>query len=214
MTTYATQDGYEVKGVFSAEDALDYLNKENVDLIVLDLMLGEMSGEDLIRIIRKKSDVYIIVVSAKAETDARLEALSIGADDYMVKPISMDELMLKIRNLSGRIKKISDRGTVHSFNDGALIVRPLSEEVVADGEKVVLTQNEYTLLSYLIEHAGMTLSRDSILDNCFSNEDVFDRVVDVHIKNLRHKLKDSKKTPRFIATVYGGGYRFVGEKDA
>ncbi len=214
MTTYATQDGYKAKGVYSAEEALKYLNRSNVDLIVLDLMLGKMNGEELIRTIRESSDVYIIVVSAKVETEARLEALSIGADDYMVKPISMDELMLKIRNLSTRISKISGRGTVQSFNDGALVVRPLFSEVMVDAKEVVLTQNELTMLMYLIDHAGMTLSRESILENCLNNEDVYDRVVDVHIKNLRKKLGDSKKNPRFVATIYGGGYKFVGEKDA
>lgn len=213
ISMYAAQDKHDVKSVYSAEDALKYLSENSVDLVVLDLMLKEMDGETFIEKIRQTSNVYIIVVSAKVNVDARVNALSIGADDYMPKPLSMEELMLKIKNLEPRLKSMEKRDTLYSFNSGNLIVNKFERSVKAYGQFVDLTQNEFNVLLYLIENGGQTLSRDQILEYCISESEAYDRVVDVYIKNIRKKLGDSKKPWTFIATVYGGGYRFVGEKD-
>ena len=208
-------ENYEVVVVSDGNEVVDAVKSTEPDLMILDLMLPNRNGYEICEEIRSLKYTFpIIMLTARDQEIDKVTGLNIGADDYMVKPISMDELMLKIRNLSTRISKISGRGTVQSFNDGALVVRPLFSEVMVDAKEVVLTQNELTMLMYLIDHAGMTLSRESILENCLNNEDVYDRVVDVHIKNLRKKLGDSKKNPRFVATIYGGGYKFVGEKDA
>jgi len=214
ISMYAVQDNHGVKSVYSAEDALEYLRENTVDLVVLDLMLKEMDGETFIEKIRETSNVYIIVVSAKVDVDARINALSMGADDYMPKPLSMEELMLKIKNLEPRIKSMEKREALYSFNDGDLVVNKFERSVKVRGKPVELTQNEFNVLDYMLENRNQTLSREQILNHCISDSEAFDRVVDVYIKNIRKKLGDSKKPWAFIATVYGGGYRFVGEKDA
>ena len=214
ISMYAMQDKHDVKSVYSAEDALEYLRENTVDLVVLDLMLKEMDGDTFIEKIRETSNVYIIVVSAKVDVDARINALSMGADDYMPKPLSMEELMLKIKNLEPRLKSMEIREALYSFNDGELVVNKYERSVKAHGKTVDLTQNEFNVLVYLMENNNQTLSREQILNHCISDSEAFDRVVDVYIKNIRKKLGDSKKPWTFIATVYGGGYRFVGEKDA
>jgi DNA-binding response OmpR family regulator len=177
-------------------------------------MLKEMDGETFIAKIRETSNVYIIVVSAKVDVDARINALSMGADDYMPKPLSMEELMLKIKNLEPRLKSMEKREALYSFNDGDLVVNKFERSVKVHGKPVELTQNEFNVLIYLMENRNQTLSRDQILNHCISDSEAFDRVVDVYIKNIRKKLGDSKKPWALIATVYGGGYRFVGENDA
>jgi len=214
ISMYAMQDNHDVKSVYSAEDALEYLRENTVELVVLDLMLKEMDGETFIEKIRETSNVYIIVVSAKVDVDARINALSMGADDYMPKPLSMEELMLKIKNLEPRIKSMEKREALYSFNDGDLVVNKFERSVKVRGKPVELTQNEFNVLDYMLENRNQTLSREQILNHCISDSEAFDRVVDVYIKNIRKKLGDSKKPWAFIATVYGGGYRFVGEKDA
>jgi len=214
ISMYAEQESHDVKSVYSAEEALSYLGENSVDLVVLDLMLKEMDGETFIEEIRKTSNVYIIVVSAKINVDSRVNALGMGADDYMQKPLSMEELMLKIKNLEPRLKSMEKKDSFSSFNGGNLIINKLNGHLSVHGEDVKLTQNEWRILVYLMENKGRTLSRDQILDHCINESDAYDRVVDVYVKNIRQKLRDSKKPWAFIQTVYGGGYRFVGEKDA
>jgi|AntRauTorcE11898_2_1112593.scaffolds.fasta_scaffold00066_12 DNA-binding response OmpR family regulator len=214
ISMYASQEGHQVKSVFSAEDALEHLSDNKVDLVVLDLMLKTMNGETFITKTRQTSNVYIIVVSAKVDVDARVNALSMGADDYMPKPLSIEELMLKIRNLEPRLKSMDKKDATYSFYNGVLTINKLTRVVRVDKKPTDLTQNEFNVLLYLIENEGQTLSRMQILDGCIRDSEAYDRVIDVYIKNIRKKIGDLDASLNIIDTVYGGGYKFVGDKDA
>lgn len=200
-------NNYQAFQAFNAFEAMDIFNNNKIDLIITDLMLPIKQGEDLIKDIRQSSDVYIIIISAKVDLENRLEGLTIGADDYIVKPFSGEELMLKINN---HFKRKSYKENRISFNNGNFIFEFNNNVVTINGKKVELTSVEYLMLETLIRSSNQILSRQQLLDNAFRNEhDVFDRVIDVHIKNIRAKLKNTE----YIKTVYGLGYMFVGEID-
>lgn len=211
ITMFARQDGHTVKQAFSAESALEYLNDTIFDICMLDLMLPNMQGEDLIQSIRNKSDIYIMVISAKIDVHNRLDALSLGADDYIIKPFSMAEVMLKLKNIEKRITVKSP--LLMSFNHGDLVIKPLTREVIVDQISAMLTKYEYDILLHLVEHSNMILSRDDIQSACFSDSDAFDRVIDTFIKNIRRKIDGFKDNQSYIKTHYGLGYQFVGERD-
>lgn len=211
MTTYAKQEGYDVISVFDAADALDILSDKKIDCVITDLMMPKMQGEDLIKTLREVSNVFIIVVTAKSALQDKLDVLNLGADDYLVKPFSIDELLLKLKNINTRVQ--TTKPTLLSFNNGMLKLSLLEPRVLVRDEKITLTHHEYQVLKLLVTHEGQTLSRDQIIDHVFTESDAFDRMIDVYIKNLRKKLHDNAKDARFIKTVYGGGYQFVGERD-
>lgn len=211
LTKFAKQDGHDVSQTYSAEEALDAIRKRSFDFIITDLMLPDMQGEALIRKIRDVSDIHIMVISAKKDVDDRIDVLSLGADDYLTKPFSVEEVMVKLQNTAKRIGH--EKPLVYSFYDGELEVRPLGRKVVSNGRVVSLTTNEYDVFMYLLKHPNRVFTRDEIIIALFSESEAFDRVVDAYIKNIRKELNDDPKNPRYIKTVYGRGYQFVGERD-
>lgn len=212
ITLYCNQEGYQTTSVFSAEDALKAVSEKKFDLVITDLMLKVLSGENFIKKIREKSDVYIIVVSAKADLQNRLEVLKLGADDYLTKPFSLEELILRIQNATSRIKQSTSN--MVSFNHNHLRVSFIDEVVFIKDNLINLTQAEYQILCSLIKHPNQTLTREQIFEDASLDSEGFDRVIDAHIKNIRKKCLDDPKNPTLIKTIYGGGYKFVGEKDA
>lgn len=211
ITMFARQDGHEVKQAFSAEAAITLLSETMFDICILDLMLPNMQGEELIQSIRTKSDIYIMVISAKIDVNNRIDALSLGADDFINKPFSMEEVMLKLKNIEKRVSVKSP--LVLSFNHGDLIIKPLTREVIVDNISAMLTKYEYDILLHLVKHSNSILSRDDIQTACFSDSDAFDRVIDTFIKNIRRKIDGFKGHQSYIKTHYGLGYQFVGERD-
>lgn len=211
ITLYLSQEGHTVFSALSAEEGLEIFNKEKIDLMVTDLMLPEMSGEELVEEVRKKSDCYIIIVTAKIHIDDKLIGLKLGADDYIVKPFSTEELLLKIQNFLKRKVSVSN---ILSFYDGELVISKGSNIVQFKGNPVEFTGNEYLLLVHLASNKTQIYSREQLLDTCFNGDnEVFDRIIDVYIKNIRKKLQEDTKKPRYIKTIYGLGYMFVGELD-
>jgi len=211
LTQFARQDGHHVVQVLNAEDAIKQLTNQGFDVIITDLMLPDMQGEDLITQIRKVSDIYIIVISAKIDIHEKLDVFSIGADDYITKPFSVEEVMAKLKNLEKRI--VSHVPIIQSYNHGKLKIQPLENDVWIDGKLIELTHYEYNILWQLISNRFRTLSRDQLIESCFSESEAFDRIIDVYIKNIRKKLSDDAVNPSFIKTVYGLGYQFIGEHD-
>jgi DNA-binding response OmpR family regulator len=211
LTQFARQDGHHVVQVLNAEDAIKQLTNQGFDVIITDLMLPDMQGEDLITQIRKVSDIYIIVISAKIDIHEKLDVFSIGADDYITKPFSVEEVMAKLKNLEKRI--VSHVPIIQSYNHGKLKIQPLENDVWIDGKLIELTHYEYNILWQLISNRFRTLSRDQLIESCFSESEAFDRIIDVYIKNIRKKLSDDAINPSFIKTVYGLGYQFIGEHD-
>ena len=210
LAIYARKDGHEVKQVYDGEVALETTKNEKFDVILLDLTLPGIQGEELIRLIRKVSDVYIIVLSAKIDVKDRIDVITLGADDYMTKPFSIEEVMAKIKNVEKRL--IQKHPSIYTFNHNHLKVLPLSREVYVKNELIYLTQYEYDVLLYLLKHPNIVFSRETIIEHCFSHSDAYDRVIDVFIKNIRKKI-DFLPEQSYIKTHYGVGYQFVGVRD-
>ena len=210
LAMYARNDGHEVKQVYNGEEALAAVHHEKFDIILLDLMLPGIQGEELIKQIRKVSDVYIVVLSAKIDIKDRVDVITLGADDYMIKPFSIEEVMAKLKNVEKRL--VVNHPTIYTFNHSHLKVLPLSREVFVHNQLINLTQYEYDILLHLLSHPNIVFSRDMIIEQCFSSSDAYDRVIDVFIKNIRKKI-DFSSEKSYIKTHYGIGYQFVGVKD-
>ncbi len=211
LSMFAKQDGHHAVLAKSAEEALQVLAKELFDVIITDLMLPDIQGEELIKRIRATSDVYIMVISAKIDIHERLDVLSLGADDYLTKPFSVEEVMAKLKNVQKRI--VTHRPVIRSFYQGELRLIPLSREVEFKQQKVTLTKSEFDVLWHLVNHHHKVFSRDELQSYISMDSEAFDRVIDAYIKNIRKKLDDDATQPRYIKTHYGVGYQFVGESD-
>jgi DNA-binding response OmpR family regulator len=178
-------------------------------LVVLDLMLPEVDGLSVLRAIRRRDRTPVVVLSARGTARDRVEGLEEGADDYVPKPFSPAELVLRVR----RLLRAPDPATPkrEPIRLGSLIVDRDRHEVILDGRTVPLTRIELELLAALVEAGGRVLSRDQLLDAVHGqgNAFVLDRTVDAHVRRLRRKLADDAEHPRFVATVRGVGYRAV-----
>ena len=208
---YLVQEGHEVITTDDGAKAVEAARQRQPSLVLLDLMLPGMSGEEVCRTLRQESNVPIIMFTARVEEEDRLAGLDMGADDYITKPFSPRELAARVRAVLRR----SDREYAREQETGgALSV----DEIVVDlngrtvrvaGKSVSLTPTEYRLLTYFMESAGRTVSREQIIQNAFGYEfDGFDRTVDTHISNLRRKIETPEGARRHLHTVYGVGYRF------
>jgi DNA-binding response OmpR family regulator len=208
---YLRREGFKARVAGTGEEAMKLL-KEPFDLIVLDLMLPDISGEELCGTIRETSDAPIIMLTAKSGEEDRIRGLGLGADDYVVKPFSPRELVARVKAQLRRTRKAA--GKVLSFNRGLLTMDTESHEVRRKGVATVLTPTEFRILMILAEKPGRIFSRLQLI-NMVQGYDFegYDRTVDAHIKNLRQKIEDDQRNPMFIRTVYGVGYKFAGAPD-
>ncbi|MDF2541205.1 MAG: two component transcriptional regulator, winged helix family [Herbinix sp.] len=211
----------ESKGftVFCADDgkrALEIFKREQISLILLDLMLPGMSGEDICKTIRKISKVPIIMLTAKSEERNMIEGLNIGADDYITKPFSLKALYARVEAVLRRSN--ADLASIYqknSFHQGDLEIDMESYLVKKKGEDVKLTPIEFRILVAFVKYPNKVFTRDELIMAAFGDEfEGYDRAVDSHIKNIRQKIEDDPKNPGYIATVHGIGYKFIGEADA
>jgi len=208
---FAKQEGHHATLAKSAEEALSILSKGGFDVIITDLMLPDIQGEELIKKIRFSSDVYIMVISAKIDIDARLDVISLGADDYIIKPFSVEEVMAKLKNVQKRM--VTHHPIIRSFYQGELRLIPLSREVEFKQRLVTFTKSEFDVLWHLVNHHHKVFSRDELINYVSQDSEAFDRVIDAYVKNIRKKIGDDAIHPHFIKTHYGIGYQFVGEQD-
>jgi len=208
---YLRREGFVTKIAGTGEEALKHFN-EPFDLIILDLMLPDISGEELCSAIRETSDAPIIMLTAKSGEEDRIRGLGLGADDYVVKPFSPRELVARVKAHLRRTRK-TDRKVV-SFNKGLLTMDTENHEVEKKGVPAVLTPTEFRILAVLADRPGKVFSRLQLI-NMVQGYDFegYDRTVDAHIKNLRQKIEDDQRNPLFIKTVYGVGYKFTGIPD-
>ena len=213
VQSYLENNGYTVYKAFNGREALEKFDKFNPSLIILDLMLPDITGEEICKTIRKKSRVPIIMLTAKIDEENILEGLDIGADDYVTKPFSPRQLMARVTALLRR----TDEDTallcnIISFNDDDLIIDPIKYEVKKSGMSVNLTPNEYKILITLLRYPKKVFTRDELITRVMGSEfEGYDRIIDTHIKNLRQKIETDSKKPIYIITVHGIGYRFGGE---
>lgn len=210
VSAYLIKEGFRVSVADTGQKALSIL-KDGFDLIILDLKLPDIAGEDICRTIRKDSDVPIIMLTAKSEEEDRIKGLGIGADDYVVKPFSPRELVARVKALLRRAKGAKKS---ISFNNGNLIIRPEHFEVIKSGLPVVLTATEFKLLQCIAERPGQVFTRLQLVNVILGYDfEGYDRTIDAHIKNIRQKIEDDPKVSLYIKTVYGIGYKFIGKPD-
>jgi len=211
VRAYLEKEGYRVKLAETGVQALNLLT-EMFDLIILDLMLPDMQGEELCRIIREGSDVPVIMLTAKSGEEDRIRGLGIGADDYVVKPFSPRELVARVKAQLRRAGR--GRKKMLSYNGGALKIDVVNREVFKDDGLVVLTPTEYKILISLSDQPGRVFSREQLVTIAQGYDfEGYDRTIDAHVKNLRHKIEKDSREPDFIKTVYGVGYKFTGVPD-
>jgi len=208
---YLERDGYHVFVAGNAIDGLGLAARIKPGLIVLDLMLPDRSGEDIAREIRERSDVPILMLTAKASEDERVGGLALGADDYLTKPFSPRELVARVRAVLRRSQGgIEPLVAVLRFDGGALEIDTVQHEVRRDGEPVELTPNEYKLLTTLARYPGRAYSRFELINHVQGYEyEGYERTIDAHVKNLRKKIEPDPKHPRYVETVFGLGYRLA-----
>ena len=210
VKAYLEKDGYRVLTAYDGLQALDLARQKRPDLIVLDLMLPELDGLDVCRILRGEGNkVPIIMLTAKTTEADKLIGLDLGADDYVTKPFSPRELLARVRAVLRRVGEEKAKGPSEvRFHD--LLVDFVGHEVRVRGEPIHLTPTEFKLLEVLIKEPGRAFSRLELLDRVFGYDfEGFERTVDVHVKNLRKKIEPDPKNPTYIKTVYGVGYKFA-----
>ena len=212
IAAYLENKGYTVYLAGTGRQALEIFEKHNIAMILLDLMLPDMSGEEVCSIIRKKSRVPIIMLTAKSEESSQLHGLNIGADDYINKPFSLKVIAARIETV---LRRASDDllplVTRNSWRDGDLTVDFEKGLVSRQGKAVNLTATELKILSALTTYPGKIFTRDELLPLARGDEtESFDRVIDNHIKNLRQKIGDDSKNPVYVLTIRGLGYKFGG----
>ena len=215
LRNYLEREGFEVHEALDGREALEVARRAEPDVVVLDWMLPGLDGMEVLRGLRRFSEAYVVMLTARAEEVDRIVGLSTGADDYLVKPFSPGELVARVRAMlrrprggaSSAPEDGAEEGAPLSF--GGLSVDPARREVRLLGEEVPLTALEFELLAALASRPGFVFSRSRLLERVWG-ENYFgsDHVVDVHVANLRKKLKDDPSAPRYVQTVRGVGYRF------
>jgi len=205
---YLQRAGYSVTVAGNGTDALAIARTRHPDLIVLDLGLPHVDGLDVTRALRKQSNVPIIMLTARVEESDKLVGLELGADDYITKPFSPRELVARVRAVFRRVDAVSDRADVIRAG-GVTLDRPRMRAEVG-GRRLELTPTEFELLATLARQPGRIFTRAQLLDAVGGLEaDSFERAIDAHVKNLRRKLEPDPRSPRYVLTVYGVGYRFA-----
>ena len=208
---YLEKDGYLVYVAGNGQEGLALAERTNPGLIVLDLMLPDVSGEEICREIRSRSDVPILMLTAKASEDERVGGLALGADDYLTKPFSPRELVARVRAVLRRTQGTeTPLVEVLSFDSGALEIDTVQHEVRRDRELIDLTPNEYRLLMTLARYPGRVYSRFELINHVQGYDfEGYERTIDAHVKNLRKKIEPDPKRPRYVETVFGVGYRLA-----
>jgi len=213
VRSYLELEGYSVLVADSGERALEAASRSDPDLVVLDLGLPDLSGEEVARTLRTASNVPIIMLTAKAAEDDRVAGLRLGADDYLAKPFSPRELVARVEAVLRRAN--GSREHRLSFDGGRLAIDRDGREVTLGGTVLDLTRSEFDLLHALATHAGRVFSRFELINRVQGYDyEGYERTIDQHVKNLRRKLGEDPKHPRYILTAIGVGYKFGMKADA
>ncbi len=213
VETYLKDFGYRIEAAFNGAEGLQKVKTFQPDLVVLDLMMPGFDGLEVCRHMRRDSTVPIIMLTARGEESDVVAGLEMGADDYLTKPFSLRELAARIKAALRRtaVEQEAPTAAQKMLVCGDLTINPATREVTKKKKTLTLTNTEFKLLMLFASNPGVVFSRDRLLDEVRDRElEPFDRSVDAHISNLRHKIEDSPKKPRYIITVWGAGYKFQG----
>ena len=213
VAAYLERAGYWVTPAADGQEAVDAFSLHQFDLVILDLMLPRLPGEKVCRIIRDTSDVPIIMLTSKGEVEDRIVGLELGADDYLIKPFSPRELVARVRALLRRAH-IDSEPQREVLDFGGLAIDLNGHKVLVNDEEVDLTASEFKLLTTLSRYPGRVYSRMELVEKVLGYDfEGYERTIDSHVKNLRAKIGDDPRNPRWIYTVHGVGYRFEVPRD-
>ena len=208
LVEFLSKFKYELEIFHRPMDALKFLKDNSFDIILLDIMLPEMDGLQVLRSIREHSEVPIMMLTAKGDVSDKIVGLELGADDYLAKPFEPKELLARIQSILRRVKFSNSMIDVIEFDD--LVVDKVKEEVILDGETVHLSTSEFEALALFIDNNNEVLDREFLVENLRGIQwQTFDRSVDVLVSRLRNKLGETPNKTRFLKTVHGVGYKFV-----
>ena len=206
VKAYLERERYQVTVAYNGEEALDMAREQQPDLLVLDLMLPGISGWDVCRILRKESDIPIIMLTARDEVTDKIVGLELGADDYVTKPFDPKELVSRVKSVLRRSQSSATYSAVLKVGELSIDVEKRLARIA--GEAVELTSTEFDLLKIMAQHPGRVYSRMKLLDEIQGDSyEGYERTIDSHIKNLRKKIEPDPNQPRHIITVYGVGYK-------
>lgn len=208
---YLTQEGYEVLKAYDGDEAIKVLKRNEVDLLIMDVMMPRLDGIRATLKIRENMSLPIIILSAKSEDADKILGLNIGADDYMTKPFNPLELVARVKSQLRRYTQLGSTARSDNqseFRTGGLVIRDDLKEVTVDGEKVKLTPIEYNILLLLVKNQGKVFSVNQIYENIWNEEAIgADNTVAVHIRHIREKIEINPKEPRYLKVVWGVGYK-------
>lgn len=209
VKTYLQRENYEVLYAHNGSDGLDIFNSNDIDLVILDLMLPKMSGEDILKKIRSTSNIPVILLTAKVSEEDKIFGLRLGADDYITKPFSPKELVERVKVLFRRIEKFHiPRADIIKTTDGRIEMDLKYNIFKKDNEEIFLTKNEAQIVKTLFSNPNKIFTREEIIELNFGYDyNAYDRAIDTHIKNIRQKIEDNPKHPKYIKTIYGMGYK-------
>ena len=207
---YLSQEGYKVLKAYDGEEALKVLDREKVDLLIIDVMMPKLDGIRATLKIREKKNMPIIILSAKSEDADKILGLNVGADDYMTKPFNPLELTARVKS---QLRRYTQLGAMtekkeNIYETGGLMIDDDRKEVTVDGESVKLTPIEYRILLFLVQNQGRVFSINQIYENIWNEEAIAaDNTVAVHIRHIREKIEINPKEPRYLKVVWGLGYK-------
>lgn len=208
---YLTQEGYEVLKAYDGDEAIKVLKRNEVDLLIMDVMMPRLDGIRATLKIRENMSLPIIILSAKSEDADKILGLNIGADDYITKPFNPLELVARVKSQLRRYTQLGSTARSDNqseFRTGGLVIRDDLKEVTVDGEKVKLTPIEYNILLLLVKNQGKVFSINQIYENIWNEEAIgADNTVAVHIRHIRKKIEINPKEPRYLKVVWGVGYK-------
>lgn len=208
---YLTQEGYEVLKAYDGDEAIKVLKRNEVDLLIMDVMMPRLDGIRATLKIRENMSLPIIILSAKSEDADKILGLNIGADDYITKPFNPLELVARVKSQLRRYTQLGSTARSDNqseFRTGGLVIRDDLKEVTVDGEKVKLTPIEYNILLLLVKNQGKVFYINQIYENIWNEEAIgADNTVAVHIRHIREKIEINPKEPRYLKVVWGVGYK-------
>jgi DNA-binding response OmpR family regulator len=209
LRDYLERAGFEVITAATGPAGLREFTRRRPDLVILDLTLPETDGLDVARAIRREGDVPIIMLTARTEEADRVAGLELGADDYVTKPFSAREVVARVRAVMRRAQIAATRDDVVRVGESMVLDAPRMQ-VQVDGREVLLTATEFQLLLYMARQPGRVFTRAQLLDAVHGVAvESYERAIDAHVKNIRHKIESDPRAPRHLQTVFGVGYRLV-----
>jgi DNA-binding response OmpR family regulator len=214
LRSYLEREGLEVFTTALGSEALSVAENSEPDLVVLDLGLPDIPGEEVARELRRRSDVPIIMLTARSDERDRIAGLELGADDYLTKPFSPRELVLRVQAIIRRGRSMKAADSSRSFGNGEMMIDEERRQVTVRGAPVELTPTEWGVLSALARNPGRVYSRYELINRVRGYEfDGYERVIDSHVKNLRRKIELDPRKPLLVRTLLGGGYRLGVSRD-